>query len=170
MCQWAHFCWPAINVKTETGKRNETNFLGRSIPCLLYWLLIHIKSVSFIHLALSAPSILPYTGQTEVLEGSTKDIKCVTEGSPKPTVDWYRNGKKMNVTNCHSNPQSCDKVDYEVYEEGDGSSGLHTIYTVQVLKIRSALYPRDVGDFKCVASNGVSPDAELIVSLDVQGT
>ena len=76
----------------------------------------------------------------------------------------------MNVTNCHSNPQSCDKVDYEVYEEGDGSSGLHTIYTVQVLKIRSALYPRDVGEFKCVASNGVSPDAELIVSLDVQGT
>ena len=74
----------------------------------------------------------------------------------------------MNVTNCHSNPQSCDKVDYEVYEEGDGSSGRHTIYTVQVLKIRSALYPRDFGDFKCVASNGVSPDAELIVSLDVQ--
>ena len=33
----------------------------------------------------------------------------------------------MNVTNCHSNPQSCDKVDYEVYEEGDGSSGPHTI-------------------------------------------
>ena len=76
----------------------------------------------------------------------------------------------MNVTNCHSNPQSCDKVDYEVYEERDGSSGLHTIYTVQVLKIRSTLYPRDVGEFKCVASNGVSPDAELIVSLDVQGT
>ena len=134
-----------------------------------YWVLIHVKSVSFIHLALSAPSIRPYKGQTEVLEGSTKDIKCVTEGSPKPTVDWYRNGKKMNVTNCHSNPQSCDKVDYEVYEEGDGSSGLHTIHTVKVLKIRSALYPRDVGEFKCVASNGVSPDAKLIVSLDVQG-
>ena len=61
----------------------------------------------------------------------------------------------MNVTNCHSNLQSCDKVDYEVYEEGDGSS---------------ALYPRDVGEFKCVASNGVSSDAELSVSLDVQGT
>ena len=75
----------------------------------------------------------------------------------------------MNVKNCHSNPQSCDKVDYEVYEEGEGSYGLRTIYTVQVLKIRSALYPRDVGDFKCVASNEVSPDAELIVSLDVQG-
>ena len=67
----------------------------------------------------------------------------------------------MNVTNCHSN--------YEVYEEGEGFSGLNTIYTVQVLKIRSALYPRDVGDLKCVASNEVSPDAELIVSLDVQG-
>ena len=129
-----------------------------------------MKSVLFTHLAPSAPKISPYTEQTEILEGSTKAIKCVAEGYPKPTVDWYRNGKKMNVTNCHSNPQSCDKVDYEVYEEGDGSSGLHTIYTVQVLKIRSALYPRDVGEFKCVASNGVSPDAELIVSLDVQGT
>ena len=76
----------------------------------------------------------------------------------------------MNVTNCRTESQSCDQVVYEVYEEGDGSSGLHTIYTVQVLKIRSALYPRDVGEFKCVASNGVSPHAELIVSLDVQGT
>ena len=71
----------------------------------------------------------------------------------------------MNVTNCHTESQSCDQVVYEVYEEGVGS-----LYTVQVLKIRSALYPRDVGDFKCVASNGVSPDAELSVSLDVQGT
>ena len=96
-------------------------------------------------------------------------IKCVAEGRPKPTVNWYRNGKKLNVTNCHTKSQSCDKVAYEVYEEGDGSSGLHTISTVQVLKTRSASYPRDVGDFKCVASNEVSPDAELIVSLDVQG-
>ena len=96
-------------------------------------------------------------------------INCVAEGFPKPTVDWYRNGKKLNVTNCHTKSQSCDKVAYEVYKEGDGSSGLHTIYTVQVLRIRNASYPRDVGDFKCVASNRVSPDAELIVSLDVQG-
>ena len=46
---------------------------------------------------------------------------------------------------------------------------LHPIYTDQVLRIRNASYPRDVGDFKCVASNRLSPDAELIVSLDVQG-
>ena len=96
-------------------------------------------------------------------------IKCVAEGPPKPTVDWYRKDKKLKVTNCHTKSQSCDTVAYEVYEEGDGSSGLHTISTVQVLKIRNASYPRDVGDFKCVASNRLSPDAELIVSLDVQG-
>ena len=116
-----------------------------------------------------APTILSNTRQVTISEGSTKAIKCKAKGHLKPTVKWYRDGEKLNVTNCHANPQSCDKVNYEVYEEGDGSSGLHTIYTVQVLKIRSALYPRDVGDFKCVASNGVSPDAELIVSLDVQG-
>ena len=56
-------------------------------------------------------------------------IKCEAEGFLKPTVDWYRNGKKLNVTNCHTKSQSCDKVTYEVYEEGDGSSGLHTITT-----------------------------------------
>ena len=135
-----------------------------------YCVLIQVKSVSFTHLAPSAPSISPYKEQTEILEGSTKAIKCVAQGAPKPMVNWYRNGKKMNVTKCHTESQSCDQVVYEVYEEGDGSSGLHTVHTVQVLKIRSALYPRDVGDFKCVASNGVSPDAEFIVSLDVQGT
>ena len=68
-------------------------------------------------------------------------IKCVAEGFSKPTVDLYRNGKKLNVTNCHTKSTTCDKVAYEVYEEGDGSSGLHTIFTV--LKIRRALYPRD---------------------------
>ena len=121
------------------------------------------------HVAPLAPTILSNTRQVTIGEGSTKAIKCKAKGHLKPTVEWYRDGEKLSVTNCDTNPQSCDKVNYEVYEEGDGSSGLHTIYTVQVLKIRSALYPRDVGDFKCVASNGVSPDDELIVSLDVQG-
>ena len=121
------------------------------------------------HVAPLAPTILSNTRQLTIREGSTKEIKCEATGHLKPTVKWYKDGVKLNVTNCYTNPQSCDKINYEVYEEGDGSSGLHTIETVQVLKIRSALYPRDVGDFKCVASNGVSPDAELIVSLDVQG-
>ena len=55
-------------------------------------------------------------------------------------------------------------------EPSYGSQSKRAKIAIQVLKIRSALYPRDVGDFKCVASNGVSPDAELSVSLDVQGT
>ena len=121
------------------------------------------------HVAPLRPKISSNTRQESIREGSPKVFKCKAKGHPKPTAEWYRGGEKLNATNCYANPQSCDKVDYEVYEEGDGSSGLHTIYTVQVLKIRSALYPRDDGDFKCVASNGVLPDDEWIISLDVQG-
>ena len=47
-------------------------------------------------------------------------------------------------------PKSCENVVYEIYEEGDDPSGLHTIYTVQVLKIRSVLYLRDIAEFKCM--------------------
>ena len=123
--------------------------------------------VSFI--APTAPTIEPYKEETVMKEESTKIIKCVAKGSPKPKVTWYRNGKMLNTTNCVKDPKSCENVVYEVYEEGDDPFGLHTIYTVQVLKIRSVLYPRDIAEFKCVASNGVSPDDEIIINLDVQG-
>ena len=46
---------------------------------------------------------------------------------------------------------------------------MHTSYTIGVVKIRSALYPRDQAKFKCVASNGIPPPAELILDLNVKG-
>lgn len=115
------------------------------------------------------PTISPFNGDTTIKEGTQKVIKCVAKASPRPSAIWYRNGKKLNSTNCTSaNDKSCEDVIYEVYEENP-SSALHTTYFIQVLKIRSALYPRDQGKFVCKATNGNDPPAELDFDLDVQG-
>jgi len=115
----------------------------------------------------TAPTIVPFNGKTDIVEGSEKIVRCIAKGTPKPSVAWYRNDKHLNATNCTKDPKSCENIDYEVYTEGDESS-LHTSYTTGVLKIRSALYPRDQAKFKCVASNGVQPPAELILDFNVQ--
>ena len=115
------------------------------------------------------PTISPVSGDTTIKEGTQKVIKCVAKASPRPSAIWYRNGTKLNSTNCTSaNDKSCEDVIYEVYEENP-SSALHTTYFIQVLKIRSALYPRDQGKFVCKATNGNDPPAELDFDLDVQG-
>ena len=105
-----------------------------------------------------------------ITEGSTKIVKCIAKGSPKPTVTWYRNNKKLSTKKSVKDPRSCKDFAYEVYEEGNDSSGVHTPYTIQVLKIRSVLDARHHEEFKCVASNGILPDAELIVNFHVPGT
>ena len=115
------------------------------------------------------PTIIRYGGEKVIKEGSTKVVKCIAEGVPKPNVIWYRNNKKLSTKNSVKDPRSCKDIAYEVYEEGNESSGAHSTYTIHVLKIRSVLYPRDHEEFKCVASNGILPDAELIVDFHVQG-
>ena len=124
-------------------------------------------TVSFI--APTGPTIIaPTGGRINITEGSEKIVKCVAKGAPKPSVAWYRNDKQLNTTNCTKDPKSCENTDYEVYIEGDDSAA-HTSYTTGVLKVRSALYPRDQAKFKCVAWNDVPPPAELTLDFNVQG-
>ena len=111
----------------------------------------------------------PRNGKTIVLEeGSTKILKCIANGAPKPNVTWYRKDKQLHSKRTVNDRKSCKDTAYEVYEENEETSGLHTLHTVQILRIRSVLYPRDQGEFKCVASNGVS-NVQAVLHLQVQG-
>lgn len=92
--------------------------------------------------------------------------------SHKPIVTWYRNGKKLDNTDCaaSANDVRCQDIVYEVYEERTPFALQSTrARTIQVLKIRSASYPRDQGMFECVATNGHAAPAKLIIDLDVRG-
>lgn len=106
-----------------------------------------------------------------VREGREKVIKCVATASHKPDVNWYRKGKRLDSTKCtHPNDVSCQDIVYEVYEEKKPQALQSTrARTIKVLKIRSALYPRDQGKFECIATNGHALPAKLIIDLDVQG-
>ncbi|XP_015772820.1 PREDICTED: hemicentin-2-like isoform X2 [Acropora digitifera] len=113
----------------------------------------------------SAPTITkPTTRDRVVLDGQEQTLHCDAGGFPKPVVTWYKNGQQLKKKQCTKDPGSCQDV-YDVSEVGDGSP----ILTEGRLKIVSALYPRDNGEFKCVASNGNSPTAELIFNLNVTG-
>ena len=105
----------------------------------------------------------PHEAKTIVVqEGSTKVLKCVAWGAPKPNVTWYKNGKQL-----HTNDRSGKAIqayELEVYDENEDTS----LFKVQGLRIRSVLYPRDQGEFKCVASNDVS-DAQTVFNVQVQG-
>ena len=100
-----------------------------------------------------------------VVEGQEQTLQCDAEGAPKPVVTWYKNGRQLKKTQCTKDPGSCQDIVYEVFEVGDASP----VLTEGRLKIVSALYPRDDGEFKCVASNRNSPTAELIFNLNVTG-
>ncbi|XP_078371760.1 hemicentin-2-like [Oculina patagonica] len=114
------------------------------------------------------PTIIPFDGPRTIREGKQKVIRCIARASPKPDANWYRNGKKLDVTNCTGpDDKNCENIIYEVYEE-DPKPAIHTTFTEQVLKIRNALYPRDHGKFECIATNGVDPPADLAFDLDVQ--
>lgn len=117
------------------------------------------------------PGTQTYIRKKRVREGREKVIKCVATASHKPDVNWYRKGKKLDTTKCtHPNDVSCQDIIYEVYEEKKPQVLQSTrARTIQVLKIRSALYPRDQGKFECIATNGHALPAKLIIDLDVQG-
>ena len=100
-----------------------------------------------------------------LVEGLEDTLECDAKGAPKPVVTWHKNGQQLNKTQCTKDPDSCQDVVYEVFEVGDASP----ILTEGRLKIVSALYPRDDGEFKCVASNGNLRQAELIFNLNVTG-
>jgi len=117
------------------------------------------------------PGTQAYIRKKMAREGLEKVIKCVATASHKPDVNWYRKGKKLDTTKCtHPNDVSCQDIVYEVYEERKPQALQSTrARTIQVLKIRSALYPRDQGKFECIATNGHARPATLIVDLEVQG-
>ena len=115
------------------------------------------------------PSIYPYTGEKTVKEGMEKTLRCIAKASPKANVTWYRHGKELqNTTTCSTSDKDKCKTVYEVYEDNP-TSALHTTFTQHVLKIHSATYPRDEGEFKCIATNGIGQPAELIIDLNILG-
>ncbi|CAH3045165.1 unnamed protein product [Pocillopora meandrina] len=66
------------------------------------------------------------------------------------------------------NDVRCQGIPYEVYEEiKEHKFGGKSARTIKVLKIRSALYSRDQGEFECIATNGHAQPAKLIIDLNV---
>ncbi|XP_067039208.1 matrix-remodeling-associated protein 5-like isoform X3 [Acropora muricata] len=165
------------SVDPSMVKRDQSNEMVREILTIAnaklsdggtYKCTVSVKHLSDFGLTLvqvmvpSAPTITtqPATRDRVLVEGQEETLECDAKGAPKPNVTWYKNGHKLKKKHCTKDPGSCV---YDVSDVGDGSP----ILTEGRLQIVSALYPSDNGEFKCVASNGNLPQAELIYNLNV---
>lgn len=134
-----------------------------------YGIFMYSYLSSNLFVAPQPPTLYPYNGGTTVNEGTEKTLRCIAKASPKANITWYRHGKELqNTTSCSPSDEKECKTVYETYED-DPTSALHTTFTKQVLQIHGAMYPRDQGEFKCIAMNGIGQPVELIIDLDILG-
>lgn len=75
----------------------------------------------------------------EVKAGKPLDVPCTADGSPSPTIEWFRHG------------------------ESDGSRPLGSH-----LRVYSAS-PDDTGVYECRAKNGAEPDLVARIKINVLG-
>ncbi|KAL3989076.1 hypothetical protein ACER0C_013394 [Sarotherodon galilaeus] len=100
----------------------------------------------FTSLAESLPSFITFPVNQTGISGGVASFVCQATGEPKPTITWFKIGKKISS-------QRFDGIEF------DGGSG-------SVLRIQPLRVDRDAAIYKCSASNSageVSVSARLEV-------
>ncbi|KAL3090810.1 hypothetical protein niasHS_007185 [Heterodera schachtii] len=86
-------------------------------------------------------------GAVEVREGNNVTMTCTANGNPKPTIVWRRSDRRIIR-----------------YNEADGYGD--TVHKGAELPL-SRVSRRHMGEYVCVASNGIPPDETLAIKLHV---
>ena len=91
-------------------------------------------------------SVFYIGGSIKIFDGSSVEIKCETNGFPKPKVTWNFQGKQLKGGN-------------NVYFKEDGGK---TLAIFLVSKIHE-------GNYSCIASNGFGPDVQQSIKIYIYG-
>ncbi|KAL9972287.1 hypothetical protein ACROYT_G018570 [Oculina patagonica] len=97
---------------------------------------------------LSAPAITYLNLSIIVKESNTMKERCEASGFPVAKITWLQNGKQMSL--CLKNvSNSCAGQNYQVMEQNNEDKALSRSFLIIV----STKFPRDHGNYTCVATN-----------------
>lgn len=83
--------------------------------------------------------------------------RCEANGYPVPKITWLQNGKQMSLC-LKNNSNSCLGQNYQVMEE----SNEERASSQSALIIVRTMYPRDQGNYTCVAESREGSDQKTM--------
>ena len=98
-----------------------------------------------------------------VHEPNGVNLRCKADGYPLATIRWFHNGNEIPVYKKETSSTGCAEERYQVLEDRNQKFA----YVESYLMIKNTKYPRDHGNYTCVANNNELQNATKDVEISV---
>ena len=98
-----------------------------------------------------------------VHEPNGVDLRCKADGYPLATIRWFHNGTEIPLCKNETSSTGCAGGRYQVEEDRNRKFA----YVESSLMIKNTKYPRDHGNYTCVANNSELQNATKHVEISV---
>ena len=98
-----------------------------------------------------------------VREPNGVNLRCKAGGYPLATIRWFHNGTEIPVCKMETSSTGCAGGRYQVDEDRNRKCA----YVESYLMIKDTKYPRDHGNYTCVANNSELQNATKHVEISV---
>ncbi|XP_073254161.1 fibroblast growth factor receptor 1-like [Porites lutea] len=102
-------------------------------------------------------------GSSVVREPNGVNLRCKAGGYPLATIRWFHNGTEIPVCKMETSSTGCAGGRYQVDEDRNRKCA----YVESYLMIKDTKYPRDHGNYTCVANNSELQNATKHVEISV---
>ena len=103
-------------------------------------------------------------GKSSVVhEPNGVDLRCKADGYPLATIRWFHNGTEIPVCKNETSSTGCAGGRYQVAEDRNRKFA----YVESSLMIKNTKYPRDHGNYTCVANNSELQNTTEDVEISV---
>ncbi|CAH3195239.1 unnamed protein product, partial [Porites evermanni] len=102
-------------------------------------------------------------GSSVVREPNGVKLKCKADGYPLATIRWFHNGTEIPVCKNTTSSTGCVGERYQVKEDRNRKFA----YLESFLMIKNTKYPRDHGNYTCVANNSELQNTTEDVEISV---
>ena len=98
-----------------------------------------------------------------VHEPNGVNLRCKADGYPLATIRWFHNGTEIPLCKNETSSTGCAGGRYQVEEDRNRKFA----YVESSLMIKNTKYPRDHGNYTCVANNSELQNATKHVEISV---
>ena len=102
-------------------------------------------------------------GSSVVHEPNGVNLRCKADGYPLATIRWFHNGTEIPVCKNTTSSTGCVGERYQVKEDRNRKFA----FVESSLMIKNTKYPRDHGNYTCVANNSELQNATKHVEISV---